>query len=243
MKVSKNNIDFNVEDNTPGNPGFWTLVETDEWESFTFKIFSKFLDKEHSFLDIGAWIGPTVLYGSKLALHCFAIEPDPIAYAILKQNISLNNFLNIDVWQGAINNVNGIVTMGNNDLQGNSMSSILLPEKNSWEVECQTLENFMLSRNIKNCNFIKIDIEGGEALVIPEATNILKNFPHTLYLSIHAHLLKNSKDLENITKVLKKIYKYFYLAKTGARINTDFIKNQKKSFSIVATNKWLKTTW
>jgi len=76
--IHKNGKKFYV--NTSKNEWFWNQVETNLWEPDTFKIFDKFIDKEHSYIDIGAWIGPTVLYGCQISKHCYAIEPDPIAF-------------------------------------------------------------------------------------------------------------------------------------------------------------------
>ena len=39
---------------------------------------------------MGAWIGPTVLYGCQNAKFCYAIEPDPVAFRQLKNNVDLN---------------------------------------------------------------------------------------------------------------------------------------------------------
>src|SRR5580658_8197648 len=70
--------------------GFWNQVSSGAWESGTFAIFDRFLDREHSYIDIGAWIGPTLLYGCQLAKAAYGLEPDPLAYAELEQNIGLN---------------------------------------------------------------------------------------------------------------------------------------------------------
>jgi hypothetical protein len=46
---------------SPGNNGaFWQEVAKGTWESDTFAIFDRFLGRQHSCLDIGAWIGPTL---------------------------------------------------------------------------------------------------------------------------------------------------------------------------------------
>ena len=63
------------------------------WEVHTHKILEKFLDSNHSFIDIGAFIGPTTLYGAFIAKKVYAIEPDPIAFNELKKNVLLNHVL------------------------------------------------------------------------------------------------------------------------------------------------------
>ena len=47
----------------------------------------KLLDKNKNFIDIGAWVGTTCLYGSLLSNHVYTIEADPIALIDLNKKI------------------------------------------------------------------------------------------------------------------------------------------------------------
>ena len=88
IKIEKNGKTFFV--NSSNNASFWASMQVGVWEPETFKIFDIFLDKNHSYVDLGAWIGPTVLYGCQNAKFCYAIEPDPVALKQLKNNEDLN---------------------------------------------------------------------------------------------------------------------------------------------------------
>jgi hypothetical protein len=68
---------------------FWEKLYAN-WEESTFTIFDRFLNTNSSYLDVGAWIGPTILYGAQKAEHVYAIEPDPVAYQELTRNLQLN---------------------------------------------------------------------------------------------------------------------------------------------------------
>ncbi len=87
INIRQRGVNFQVHD-TPLFQGFWNNFY--KWEPDTFDIFDRFLNKQYSYLDIGAWIRPTVLYGVNRAKHVYAIEPDPIAYRELLKNIQLN---------------------------------------------------------------------------------------------------------------------------------------------------------
>lgn len=63
MKVEHYGKSFFVS----GNPEYFFFWKNKSWERNTQKIFDKFLDSNHSYIDIGAWIGPTVLYGAQIA--------------------------------------------------------------------------------------------------------------------------------------------------------------------------------
>src|ERR1700687_4776653 len=44
------------------------------------------MGRQHCYIDVGAWIGPTLLYGCQLAKMAYGLEPDPIAFAELEQH-------------------------------------------------------------------------------------------------------------------------------------------------------------
>ena len=50
-----------------GRRDFWRRVGSGLWEPQTFEVFERFLRPDRSYVDIGAWIGPTVLYGAMLS--------------------------------------------------------------------------------------------------------------------------------------------------------------------------------
>ena len=77
-------------------------------------------------------------------------------------------------------------------------------------VETITLDKFIENYkiNIKEISLIKIDIEGGEKIVIPNIVQILStNNNISLLLSLHWHCLKIN-DIKNILTELFKIYNY-----------------------------------
>ena len=94
MQIIKKSVTFEVEPVVVHNPNFWQMVSSGAWEPDTFEVLQKYLSKNCSYLDIGAWVGPTVLFGAQLAKACYAFEPDPVAHAALKRNLELNPHIN-----------------------------------------------------------------------------------------------------------------------------------------------------
>jgi len=88
-KIERNGLFFYVKKGS--NDSFWEAVQKNDWEKYTFGILSKYIDKNHTFVDVGSWIGPTLLYGAQLARMAHGIEPDPVALAELKENLKLND--------------------------------------------------------------------------------------------------------------------------------------------------------
>ena len=208
--------------------GFWQAVIEDRWEPHTFVILERFLDEKHSYIDIGAWIGPTVLYACQLARMVYALEPDPVAHAELLANLELNRPKtdNVTAVQQCLAPQDGTVAFGSRSEAGDSMSSLLFgQEATSWNVEGITFERFVQQHEITDCNFIKMDIEGGEYVVLPTMRRYLQKHEPTLYLSLHPCFLGPIEEpgfinrcrrfLVRLTSMLKilgtlRVYSYWY---------------------------------
>ncbi len=210
MLITKLGKTFTVKDRTDL---FWESVARNKWENPTFRIFQQFIRPGSVYLDIGSWIGPTVLFGSNISRHCFAVEPDPIAFAELKANIELNPTLEkkITLFNGCIAEKTGRVQFGNESSFGNSTSSLLFGNKTcSVEVEALSFEDFLHRYAIKECGFIKMDIEGGETMVLPTMKTFLNAQMPAFYLSLHQKWFKNKvTDIKAIVDVLL-IYPFIY---------------------------------
>ena len=201
IKIQKNDKVFFVN-SSPQNH-FWAQLQINLWEQNTFKIFDTFLDSNHSYIDLGAWIGPTVLYGSQKAKFCYAIEPDPVAFKQLKNNVKLNPSLisRINFSNSCIMNSSGITYITTKGEFGDSCSSTTFKKSSSsLEVPSTTLEQFFHDNSIDDCNFIKIDIEGGEFEVLPAASKFLEEKKPTLHISLHPGMMENPKES------MRKIY-------------------------------------
>jgi FkbM family methyltransferase len=156
MDIKANNKNFTV---LPGqNSSFWEQFEN--WEVDTFRIFDQFIDPEKSYIDLGAWIGPTILYGAQLAKLAYGIEPDPIAHAELQQNIAANPSLidRIRISNVAIAPVSGEIDFGNQGAGGDSQSSLLFADgATQWKVAALTFDDFIRQHHVADCGFIKVD--------------------------------------------------------------------------------------
>jgi FkbM family methyltransferase len=208
MQLEIDNNIFEVEINTtPHDTTHWMRINSKQWEPETFELFKLLLNKQKSYIDLGAHIGMTALYSSTLSKHCYAIEPDDVAAKALRNNIKLNSISNITVHEIAINNYTGTMQLGS-VAQGNSMSSVFI-KHNVFDVPCQTIETFFVENAINDCNFIKIDVEGAELLILPQAKSFLKNLNIPILLSIHTQQFPNISDMDIIIDSLSD-FKYLY---------------------------------
>jgi len=231
MQVNKNssNIKFNVKG--AYSEMWFSNNKINEWEQDTFNILEYYKDLEKGiYMDIGAWIGPTVLYSANLYNKVIAIEPDPIAIERLEENLSVNNFTNIQLIKKALSDKNGTSKFGGNGELGNSESTLLIAKDDyfsyegrhthTWkdkqndiiEIETTTIQTMLDEINIcpNKISLIKMDIEGGEIIVIPYLESFLKQYKPPLFISLHYIYLRLS-DINLILDILFSIYNKCYL--------------------------------
>src|SRR5687768_12227840 len=111
-------------------PSFWAKVEAGDWEPATLAFIDEQVDEATTFLDCGAWVGPSSLYAAFRARRVVAVEADPAALDQLRRNLAVNPALTekIEVVPRALATAPGLVTMGARRKPGDSMSSVLLAE-------------------------------------------------------------------------------------------------------------------
>ncbi len=173
---------------------YWRAVADGSWEPATFPIFERFIDREHSCIDLGAYVGVTLLYACQLARRAYGVEADPIAFAELRQNVDANRPVtdNVRIAEVCIAPRTGTVDFGNCGEGGDTTSSLLFGNRRThWRVPALSFEDFLLHHGIEDCNFIKMDIEGGEYALLPTMLQYLRTQRPTLHLSLHpCHLGK-----------------------------------------------------
>lgn len=249
MKIVKNDCSFEISENEPYSMKWFSNNQLDKWEQDTFNVFEHYKNHKGIYIDIGAWIGPTVLYCANIFKKVIALEPDPVALSRLKKNISANNFNNIVLVEKGLSLENGITQFGGNGTLGNSESTLLIANKEEYlsyegrhtkkgytqneivEIETITIEKLIEEQDIdpQNISLIKMDIEGGEKIVVPSLVSFLHTYKPVFYISLHRCFLKES-DINQIIDILFNIYdKCYYFTSDGVKklIDKNFIQTKK----------------
>ena len=175
----------------PYHSKFWRKAASGTWEPETFGVLSRYLDKRHDYLDIGAWIGPTVLFGARKARHVWCFEPDPSAFRALAWNLELNDLNNVSAFPVALSQGFGVARMASfGGERGDSMTS-LLNAGGDQGVDALTIgwQAFANAVDLSAVSLVKMDIEGAEFDVLPTLIPWLKQQRPALYLSTHAPFL------------------------------------------------------
>lgn len=137
-------------------------------------------------IDIGGNIGYYPILEASLLDNgkVYTFEPDPRNIEILKENIKLNNFSNkIELYPYAVADHDSFKEFYLS--QKTNLSSFLKNNKsiNSIPVKCIKLDNF---EEINKIDFIRMDIEGYECVVIAGMINFLRA-QENLKLQIEVH--------------------------------------------------------
>ncbi len=172
---------------------FWGSYENGQWEPQTHAWIVEYVTPASTFVDVGAWIGPTALWAAPSGARVLALEPDPVACDLLAQNVA--EFPNVEVIRAAVGPETGTVPLVPGNFGWGSTQSRLLgpgvPTTNVWDVgsatpvDCYTLPDLFDVFHITNCSLIKMDIEGGEADILETVCPFLADLGVPLLVSLH----------------------------------------------------------
>jgi len=184
---------------------FW-VGNCDLWERYHIQ---RLLTKGSVLFDIGTNFG---LYALTLAynrpettVHCF--EPNPVTYARLTRNISLNQLPNLHPHPVGLGDWEGTACVINNN-DGNS-GAVSLGEGQGTVIT--TLDQFCEDNRIERIDFIKVDIEGFEARLLKGGRRSLERFKPMMQLELNAPALARAgASVDDVLGPLKSCGYEFY---------------------------------
>lgn len=160
---------------------FWEKHFAVDWEESTRQTIEKYV-RGGVYVDIGAWVGPTVLWGAKPAWRVIACEPDPIALEHLIYNVEENTD-NVDIRPIAVSDETGWIDVHARGAFGDSMSSFYA-NGDSVTVFGMTISDLLLD-DPEGIDLFKIDVEGAEGPIIKQAEPFLRKCGAPLLISLH----------------------------------------------------------
>lgn len=118
----------------------------------------------------------------------FAFEPHSLIYKTVKENLALHNRKNVELYANALGERSGEIMKLNISDRFNEpfcSSSLLKPKdhlknhpqitfKETIDVEIINLDDFIFKKNISFIDFLELDIQGYEPVVLKAAPNTLK---------------------------------------------------------------------
>jgi FkbM family methyltransferase len=170
---------FPTEFDAVGHEIFWSGLR--RWENETAPIILDYVKRSRCFLDVGANCGIYTVMGcsANTAVHVVAVEPVPRVFAALARNVSQNGLDGrVTILNVALGDSEGRVPF--HEAEDSTMGSLAvegyLGQKGKViEVRCRTLDSIVEELKIAP-DFIKIDVEGFEHLVLRGASQVLGKF-------------------------------------------------------------------
>jgi FkbM family methyltransferase len=125
-------------------------------------------------VEVGADIGLETIYMSRLVGDegtVYAIEASPTTFEVLCENTSNNALRNVVLFNLAISNTNEQVRVSTSI--GNHISNrIINVTEDFYDVEAKTMDEFIADNNISRIDYMKVNIEGAEALLVDSFSKI-----------------------------------------------------------------------
>jgi FkbM family methyltransferase len=144
-----------------------------------FEIYKNFVPTNSVIYDIGAHIGAmSNFFIENGAKHVYAFEPSAYNLPELKNNT--NHHSNITVFDVALSNESNVYNTRFKDCR---LDGELDREQN---IKYVILENFIKENNLDLPNFIKLDIEGMESIVLTTFDFLFTGSRPIIYVEIHA---------------------------------------------------------
>lgn len=199
-----------------GVNGYWL----GSYESEEQKIFIENIKKGDVVFDIGANVGFYSLLAAELigsGGKVFAFEPFEENFNYIKKHMEMNNYKNIFSFGAAVSDKTGLAFF-------KKEKSAAMGHLGDGDIRVGviSLDEQIKNRKLPIPNFLKIDVEGAEFLVLKGAQNLLKVNHPIIFISIHSDSLREEcfnfllslgynlfsikeKDLNKANEILAKL--------------------------------------
>ncbi len=171
-------------------------------------------------VDIGAHVGIFSLFAFQNgASKIYSYEPDVNNCKYISQNCDDNNIKNVVVNNFAITDINGPINLhlsvsdGGNSVFFDSPSHDI---ENVIKVKSITLENIFIKEKIKKIDFLKIDCEGSEGLIIQSTPKRILKKIHKISMEYHDNVspinhlaIQEKLEKSGFTVKLSELDNYF----------------------------------
>ncbi len=178
---------------------FWTgFHELNEW-----RFLHKYLTPEMTFFDIGSNQGEYALFAGKRLTRgrVLAFEPVDFFFDLLNRNITLNNFHNIQTFHYGLSDKDIQVPIYREEKgteANEGLASIFQSERRTQflqNIDLRTLDGVMPSFNLTRIDFMKVDVEGAEMMVLQGARKTIQQYKPLIMMEIS----KNNYDAAGYT--------------------------------------------
>jgi len=207
------------------------------YEAGTLYVLEQLLEQGDVFLDVGANIGSLSIVVARFIGKnglVYTIEPHPVIFKELLENIALNRTTNIVALKVAVgSSFSEALLYDNPDVNWGSAS--LIPPKNRgitipWSAKVVPIDELIQSGRIQAPNVVKIDVEGFELEVLKGARALLgSSSAPALCIEFSTLHPVHGGDLGDLYDFIREINCYrFFKLKYGKEVPSRLVEITKK---------------
>lgn len=223
--------------------GIWWLIQNDiasitvmqdEWECGERKFITQFLKRGMVFFDIGAHLGFYTLLASRLVTprgKVVAFEPNPYIKRRLVWHLILNRCTNVHLEEVAVGDRTGkadfFILADRSDLSSLQVHPRCFASHKISKIIVQmtSLDDYVMNNNITKIDFIKVDVEGAEWLVLKGATR-LEFRPIWLVELLNVNTAPFGYSADQVVNfMIQKGFYWFFLTREGRLLPLNRLKN------------------
>jgi len=170
---------------------------TNVWINEEYKKQDFIIHDNNCVIDIGGHIGLFTIFASQFCKNGRIITFEPVNenFKILKDNIKINKINNVKIFNKAVSGKNGMVTMYY-DNKDHAAHSLIHQQNKEIKIESITLEKIFEMENIKICDYLKLDCEGSEFMILENlSTNYFQKIKKIL---LEYHLFNDEIQLDKL---------------------------------------------
>jgi len=155
------------------------------------------IEKNDVVVDIGANIGVfTVFAALRTQNTVYAFEPFPSTFETLEQNVRANGLRNVIPYQCAVSDSNGTELLFEADgSRSHRLKKVARGEDENYiEVPSITLQDFMDKNHLEQIDFLKMDCEGAEAIILKSTSRDYLQRIRKIVMEVHDGISKIKHD-------------------------------------------------
>ena len=180
----------------------------------------QFLKKDMIFADVGANQGEYTLFAAKRVSRVLAFEPLASMRNVLSDNVALNGFKNVDVFEVGLSDHAGMLEIHEIENMDEGLGTIYLgnrKSKRSFTIQLQSLDAIAQQRSLPRLDFIKMDIEGSELRALEGSVEVIKKFRPAIMIELNAETYAAAGyTVEDVEDYFKKAnYAAFEIGRRG----------------------------
>lgn len=218
--VSVNNMCFKVAPHW-----FWKEFAQQMWEPYTYELMRKCLRADSVYVDVGTWVGPTILYAAELGVRkIYGIEANPLTFKLLTDTISYNECLSdVVLTNNCVTDKDGVnVSFGGKTGEDTSSASSIRGD--CWSVDSTTLLGYIRRHTITDIDLLKIDIEGAETFITDDLIELSTVPQLTISLSLHPPMWEDRE--KTAASVISALHQFSLFQANGTPVDIDEISHR-----------------